>query len=56
MAELTTAAIFSMCNLTSGHCGAQHNNSYSAASKILLVLNVFVSGKENIEPGSLRFG
>ncbi len=35
---------------------AQHHNGYSAASKILLVLDVFVSGKENIESGPLRFG
>jgi len=57
MAELTAAAIFSMCNLTSGHCGsAQHDNGYVAASKILLALNVFVCSKENIEPGPLRFG
>ena len=35
---------------------AQHHNGYSAASEVLLVLDVFVSGKENIEPGPLRFG
>ena len=35
---------------------AQHHNGYFAASKILLVLDVLVSGKKNVEPGPLRFG
>jgi hypothetical protein len=35
---------------------AQHHNSYSAASEILLVLDVLVSGKKNVEPVPLRFG
>jgi hypothetical protein len=35
---------------------AQHHNGYSAARKILLVLDILVSGKKNVEPGPLRFG
>jgi hypothetical protein len=35
---------------------AQNHNRYFAASKILLVSNVLVGSKKNLEPGSLRFG
>ena len=35
---------------------AQHHNGDSAARKILLVSDIFVSGKKNVEPGPLRFG
>ena len=35
---------------------AQHYDSNLAASKILLVSNVLVAGKKNLEPGPLRFG
>jgi hypothetical protein len=34
---------------------AQHNHGYSAASEILLVLDILVSGQENVEPGPPRF-
>jgi hypothetical protein len=35
---------------------AQHYNGYSASSKILLVLDIFVSGEKNIECGPFGFG
>jgi len=35
---------------------AQHDDGYSAASKILLVLDVLVGGKKNVKSGALRFG
>jgi len=35
---------------------AEHHNSYFAASKILLVLDVLVSGQKNVESGALCFG
>jgi hypothetical protein len=34
---------------------AQHYNSYSATSKILLGLDILVSGKKNVESGPFRF-
>jgi len=35
---------------------AQHNDGDSSAGKILLVPDVFVSGKKNVELSPLRFG
>jgi hypothetical protein len=35
---------------------AQHHDRYSATDKILLVLDILVSGKKNVESGPLGFG
>jgi hypothetical protein len=46
-----------MCNRTSGHLrGTQHDEGYAAASEVLLITHVFVSCKQHVETGPLRFG
>jgi hypothetical protein len=35
---------------------AQYHDCYSAAREILLVLDVLVGGKKNVESGPFRFG
>jgi hypothetical protein len=57
VAVFTAAAIFAVCNRIRGSLrSAQHYKGYSASSKILLVLDIFVSGEKNIECGPFGFG
>ena len=47
------------CDTQSSHRplrSARHHNRYFGAAKILLVSDVLVSGKKNVEPRTLRFG